>query len=154
MLGILRELAKVWGAAASPGEGETVATPAPPVPPIVTEPSEALVLNLRDIVPEWKALNRAKPNAVQRTERALKLFEEAVGVVPLARLDRPPSMLSNPDRSLRPKREPGRGQGDAPHVPRYLRGAACTGGGVNPEGIQAPGAFKRTDDSEIGAPVP
>lgn len=88
LLGILRELAKVWGAAASRGEGEIVATPAPPVPPIVTEPSEALVLNLRDIVPEWKALNRAKPNAVQHTERALKLFEEAVGVVPSARLDR------------------------------------------------------------------
>lgn len=81
MLGILRELAKVWEAAASRGEGEIVATPVPPVMPIVTESSEASALNLRDIVPEWKALNRAKPNALQRTERALKLFEEVVGVV-------------------------------------------------------------------------
>ncbi len=87
-LGILRELARAWASAASRGDGELVATPAPPVAPVVAAPTETSGLNLRDIVPEWMALSRAKPNAIQRTERALKLFEEAVGIVPLGQLDR------------------------------------------------------------------
>lgn len=88
LLGILRELARAWANAASRGDGELVATPAPPVAPVIATIPESSGPSLRDIVPEWKALNRAKPNAVQRMERALALFEEAVGVLPLARLDR------------------------------------------------------------------
>ncbi len=88
LLGILRELARAWTSAASRGDGELIATPVPPVAPVVAAPPETSGLNLRDIVPEWKALSRAKPNAIQRVERALKLFEEAVGILPLAQLDR------------------------------------------------------------------
>jgi len=88
LLGILRELARAWANAASRGDGELVATPAPPVAPVIAAIPESSGPSLRDIVPEWKALNRAKPNAIQRMERALALFEEAVGILPLARLDR------------------------------------------------------------------
>ena len=88
LLGILRELARAWTSAASRGDGGLVATPAPPVAPVVAALPDSSGPSLRDIVPEWKALSRAKSNAVQRMERALALFEEAVGVLPLARLDR------------------------------------------------------------------
>lgn len=88
LLGILRDLARAWADAASRGGGELIGTPVPPVAPVVAAPPETSGLSLRDIVPEWKALNRAKPNAIQRVERALKLFEEAVGILPLAQLDR------------------------------------------------------------------
>jgi integrase len=38
---------------------------------------------LRDVVPSWVARNAPKDDAVRRTERAITLFEEAVGIVPL-----------------------------------------------------------------------
>jgi integrase len=41
---------------------------------------------LRDVVPSWIARNGPKENAVGRTEKAITLFEQAVGVVPLADL--------------------------------------------------------------------
>ena len=37
---------------------------------------------LRHVVPSWVARNAPKQNAVGRTEKAIDLFEEAVGVVP------------------------------------------------------------------------
>ncbi|MGF6410971.1 DUF6538 domain-containing protein [Paraburkholderia sp. MM5482-R1] len=44
------------------------------------------VKTLRDVVPSWVARNAPKDDAVRRTERALTLFEQAVGVIPLADL--------------------------------------------------------------------
>ncbi|WP_042295682.1 DUF6538 domain-containing protein [Paraburkholderia bannensis] len=39
--------------------------------------------NLRDVIPSWVRRTSAEPEAVKRAEKALDLFEEAVGVVPL-----------------------------------------------------------------------
>ncbi|KHK51617.1 hypothetical protein PI87_20895 [Ralstonia sp. A12] len=37
---------------------------------------------LRDVVPIWERRTSAKPDAKNRTKRALELFEQAVGVAP------------------------------------------------------------------------
>ncbi|MEX3630186.1 MAG: DUF6538 domain-containing protein [Burkholderia sp.] len=42
--------------------------------------------NLRHVVPSWIRRNSPKHNSTMRTEKAIDLFEEAVGVVPLQRL--------------------------------------------------------------------
>jgi integrase len=41
---------------------------------------------LRDVVPSWIARNAPKDNAISRTEKALSLFEQAVGVISLTDL--------------------------------------------------------------------
>jgi len=44
------------------------------------------VKTLRDVVPSWTKRNAPKKNAISRTYKALSLFEQAVGVIPLAEL--------------------------------------------------------------------
>ncbi|MGF6963855.1 hypothetical protein OKW43_000860 [Paraburkholderia sp. WC7.3g] len=41
---------------------------------------------LRDVVPSWKARNTPKQSSIGRAEKAINLFEQAVGVVPLGEL--------------------------------------------------------------------
>lgn len=69
--------------------GNPIDTPAAPEPPQVhaesSEPAEPHK-TLRDVVPSWIARNAPKDNAIGRTERALTLFEQAVGSVPLTEL--------------------------------------------------------------------
>lgn len=43
---------------------------------------------LRDVIPSWAARNAPKANAVRRTEKALDLFEQAVGAIPLRMLSK------------------------------------------------------------------
>jgi len=91
LIKILREQARAWQQAAARGDGEIVDTPEVPTPPVfqgATAPPAEPKKTLRDVVPEWKARNRPKDDAVRRTQKALALFEEAVGTVPLPALDR------------------------------------------------------------------
>lgn len=73
------------------GQGEPHDTPVQPVPPVVAAVPEAVEPpgeTLRDVVPDWVARTKAKPNAQQRTNKALDLWEKAVGMVPLAKVSR------------------------------------------------------------------
>ncbi|WPB59363.1 DUF6538 domain-containing protein [Xylophilus sp. GOD-11R] len=65
-------------------------TPAEPKTPEVAVDTgvAGTVLTLRDVIPKWSALTQAQPNAIQRTEKAVRLFEEAVGAQPLTGLDK------------------------------------------------------------------
>jgi hypothetical protein len=95
---VARALASVYAEVAARAAGSIIETPeAPPAFRPVSEPSgDTNVeptpatgvegLSLRDVVPKWIARTRAKPNAIQRTHKALALFEEAVGVLPLSKL--------------------------------------------------------------------
>ncbi|WP_321852629.1 tyrosine-type recombinase/integrase [Burkholderia diffusa] len=70
-------------------EGAPIVTPDAPEPPVVqAEPPEPAKppVTLRDVVPSWIARNAPKDNAVGRTQKALALFEQAVGSVPLSEL--------------------------------------------------------------------
>lgn len=86
---VARALVGAYQDCAARQRGALVETPPPPgTPAAVLEaaaPPEAGE-TLRDVIEDWKSRTRAKPNAIQRTERAMKLFEEAVGVVPLTAL--------------------------------------------------------------------
>ncbi|MBB2999791.1 integrase [Paraburkholderia tropica] len=44
--------------------------------------------NLRDVIPSWARRTSADTAAVKRAEKALSLFEEAVGIVPLRELNK------------------------------------------------------------------
>jgi integrase len=73
------------------GQGEPHDTPAKPLPPVVAKapaspepPSETL----RDVMPDWIARTKAKQNAQQRARKALDLWEDAVGRVPLVKVSR------------------------------------------------------------------
>ncbi|WP_223997580.1 tyrosine-type recombinase/integrase [Burkholderia gladioli] len=74
--------------------GEPIDTPSAPVPPPapitgqINEPPKpaAPPVTLRDVVPSWVSRNGPKQNAIGRTEKALQLFEQVVGNVPLAEL--------------------------------------------------------------------
>lgn len=72
------------------GTGEPHDTPEKPKEPLVASVVRTIepALTLRDVLPKWATLSRAKQNAIGRTEKALKLFEEAVGTLPLAALDK------------------------------------------------------------------
>ena len=88
---IARAQVKAYQLAVERGMGEPHDTPAQPVPPVFTTtpttPSGP-VLTLRDVVPDWTARTKAKDNARQRTDKALRLWEEAVGTVPLNEITR------------------------------------------------------------------
>ena len=86
-----RTLAQAYEAIAARALGELIDTPPAPEPyasEVSPSRPEAPPRTLRDAVAPWKTLNNSKPNAVQRTNRALELWESAVGVVPLDRITR------------------------------------------------------------------
>lgn len=88
---ILGALVRAWQGVEKRDSGEPIETPEePPVPSVAKpeKPAEAPVqlLTLRDVVPSWIVRNGPKENAVGRTNKALALFEDAVGKVPLSYL--------------------------------------------------------------------
>ncbi|MCA8116268.1 tyrosine-type recombinase/integrase [Burkholderia cepacia] len=88
LIRIAREPVMAWQDVSKRKQGEPIDTPVAPVPPLAQmeppEPAEP-PKTLRDVVP-WIARNAPKDNASGRTERALTLFEQAVGSVPLTEL--------------------------------------------------------------------
>jgi integrase len=58
----------------------------PTVRQVVLPASQIDCETLRHVIPAWIARNAPKENAVGRTNKALELFEQAVGVIPLRQL--------------------------------------------------------------------
>lgn len=94
---LTRTTVKVHEALYQRSLGEPVDTPDAPMHPETVLPIEEPGLEpedkpktLRDIVPSWRQLNghAETGNAAKRTAKALKLFEEACGTVPLGDLTR------------------------------------------------------------------
>ncbi|AOK04281.1 hypothetical protein WK25_07265 [Burkholderia latens] len=89
LLQIARASMAAWQDVLARKGGAPIDTPPAPEPPQVhaesSEPAEP-PKTLRDVVPSWIARNAPKDNAIGRTERALTLFEQAVGNVPLTEL--------------------------------------------------------------------
>lgn len=90
-----RILAQTFTAIAERSTGELIDTPPAPQPyvaevtaPALAEAVKAQVFTLQDAVPHWKRLTSALPNAIQRMERALELWEDAVGTMPLDQITR------------------------------------------------------------------
>ncbi|ALF88475.1 MULTISPECIES: DUF6538 domain-containing protein [Ralstonia solanacearum species complex] len=85
---VLGAMVRAWQNVEKRDSGEPVETPQDPPAPSVAKPEEpeAAPKTLQDVVPMWIARNAPKDNAIGRTKKALALFEEAVGVVPLADL--------------------------------------------------------------------
>ena len=89
-----RTLAQTYTALAERATGALIDTPPPPepfVPEVVIAQPQASndpAKTLRDAVPHWKRLTNAKDNAIQRMDRALELWEAAVGVVPIDQITR------------------------------------------------------------------
>jgi integrase len=86
-----RTLAGAYEAIAQRAEGELIETPDAPVPYIPEAPARpeapsTPAKTLRSVVPDWKRLNASKLNAAQRMDKALDLWEEAVGVVALEQI--------------------------------------------------------------------
>ncbi|KVP53633.1 hypothetical protein WJ91_24845 [Burkholderia ubonensis] len=89
LIRIAREAVTAWQDVSKRRQGEPIETPVRPEPPVIhTEPPAPAKppMTLRDVVPSWIVRNAPKDNAIRRTEKALALFEEAVGVVPLTEL--------------------------------------------------------------------
>ncbi|MGN8084594.1 DUF6538 domain-containing protein [Ralstonia sp. 22086] len=85
---VLGAMVRAWQNVEKRDSGEPVETPQDPPAPSVAKPIEPELApkTLRDVVPMWIVRNAPKPNAIGRTKKALALFEQAVGVVPLADL--------------------------------------------------------------------
>lgn len=102
-----RTLAQTLQAIADRASGAIIETPDPPRPSEVApappaphadvreSTSEAASKGsprdsktLRDAVEHWKLLTNAEPNAIQRMDRALCLWEEAVGKMPITQITR------------------------------------------------------------------
>ena len=94
LLKVMRALVKAWQSVSERDMGEIIETPAPVIAPAGTEspaPSgtpPTTAKTLRDVVPLWQQHNAPSDNAIQRTARALALFEEAVGITPLHSLEK------------------------------------------------------------------
>lgn len=89
LIQIARASVTAWQDVWKRRQGEPVETPVRPEPPTVhTEPvrTDEPPKTLRDVVPLWVSRNAPKDNAVGRTEKALALFEQAVGIVPLVEI--------------------------------------------------------------------
>ncbi|KVD79292.1 hypothetical protein WI89_29210 [Burkholderia ubonensis] len=93
LLRIARASVAAWQDVGKRQQGEPIDTPEAPEPPMVDtetpEPAQEAQdkpMTLRDVVPSWERRTNAKADAKKRTQRALALFEEAVGVIPLADL--------------------------------------------------------------------
>lgn len=86
---ITRAAVRAWQGITLRDQGEPVDTPPPPViPEVITkspEPAES-PKTLRDVMPLWERRTGASASAIQHKERALKLFEQAVGALPLDQL--------------------------------------------------------------------
>ncbi|CAE6858860.1 hypothetical protein R75471_00058 [Paraburkholderia domus] len=94
---ITRTVVKAMDAVARRSQGEPVDTPPEPMVPSGLLPTEEPAKEpeqapktLRDMVPSWRQWNghAETDNPVKRAEKALKLFEEACGTVPLSDLTR------------------------------------------------------------------
>ncbi|KVP68774.1 DUF6538 domain-containing protein [Burkholderia ubonensis] len=89
LIRIAREAVAAWQDVSKRRQGEPIETPVRPEPPAIhAEPPAPAEppMTLRDVVPSWIARNAPKDNAIRRTEKALALFDEAVGAVPLTKL--------------------------------------------------------------------
>ncbi|ATF85661.1 DUF6538 domain-containing protein [Burkholderia gladioli] len=85
---IMRAMARTCQAMVDRDAGEPVETPAATISATVEparEPEDA-PKTLRDVLPIWERRTSAKTNAVKDYKRALGLFEQAVGELPLGRL--------------------------------------------------------------------
>ncbi len=85
---ILGAMVRAWQNVEKRDSGEPIETPqAPTVPNVAkSEEHESIPKTLRDVVPMWVSRNAPKDNAIGRTEKALALFEQAVGIVALTAL--------------------------------------------------------------------
>lgn len=88
-----RTLAQTYTAIGERAAGNDVETPPSPgayAPEAPAEPQAptAPVATLRSVVPDWKRLNDSKANAAQRMDKALELWEAAVGLVPIDQITR------------------------------------------------------------------
>lgn len=90
-----RTLAATYTQLAERAAGEVIDTPPTPEPyapeatPAQPEAPEApAAVSLRSVVPDWTRLNDSKDNAVGRMNKALTLWEEAVGVLPIDQVTR------------------------------------------------------------------
>ncbi|WP_199031443.1 tyrosine-type recombinase/integrase [Ralstonia sp. ASV6] len=93
LLRMQRAAIKAWRSIAARAVGEPIDTPnqhALPLEGIAAMPEKETGCSstLRDILPRWQARTAAKPNAIARMTKALALFEEAVGIVPLQTLNK------------------------------------------------------------------
>lgn len=89
---IMRALVKAWQSVSERNSGEVIETPEPIAAPdnIVSPATSAAPSDktLRDVVPLWQQHSTPTANAIQRTARALALFEDAVGTIPLRSLEK------------------------------------------------------------------
>lgn len=88
---IMRALVRAWKLVSERDVGEVIETPEPlPAPGSLHSlaPSGTTPKTLRDVVPLWRQHRNPTDNAIQRTEKALALFEEAVGVISLRSLEK------------------------------------------------------------------
>ncbi|MBY0235220.1 MAG: tyrosine-type recombinase/integrase [Burkholderiaceae bacterium] len=87
-----RTLASAFQSVADRASGELIDTPPAPkayeAAPSPAQPQapETPPKTLRDAVPYWIKATNAKPNAIQRMEYALKLWEGAVGALPIDKI--------------------------------------------------------------------
>ncbi|WP_185732536.1 tyrosine-type recombinase/integrase [Burkholderia stagnalis] len=93
LIQIAREVVSSWQDVARRKQGEPIDTPPAPEPPVIhtetpgpAQEVEDKPMTLRDVVPSWERRTNAKADAKKRTQRALALFEAAVGTLPLADL--------------------------------------------------------------------
>lgn len=91
---VMRALVKAWQAVSERDKGEVIETPEPVIVPVSTDspapsdPTPTTAKTLRDVVPLWQQHSTPSGNAIQRTARALALFEEAVGIIPIRSLEK------------------------------------------------------------------
>ncbi len=82
-----RTLAQTYTAIAERSSGADIETPTSPgayaPEEAAQEAPNAPAVTLRSVVPDWQRLNSSKENAIQRMDKALALWEEAVGIVAL-----------------------------------------------------------------------
>ena len=89
-----RTLAQTYTAIAERSTGELVDTPHSPGPYVPAAPPEVAPVaaqaaqTLQSVVPHWIKLKESEPNAIQRMNYALTLWEDAVGDVPLDQITR------------------------------------------------------------------
>ncbi|WP_174921097.1 DUF6538 domain-containing protein [Burkholderia metallica] len=92
LLQIARASMAAWQDVMERKDGAPIDTPPAPEPPALhadaheAAESQESPKTLRDVVPAWIARNAPKANAIGRTNKALALFEQAVGRVPLTKL--------------------------------------------------------------------
>lgn len=89
---VLRAMVRAWKGVRERNKGEPIETPSEPENParVTAMPVEpaAPSLTLREVVPLWARHRSANAEAIKRTNRALDLFEQAVGKLPLEELTR------------------------------------------------------------------